>query len=251
MHLKDELEKLVAQTNDQQAQQLFQDLANQKFKGVPPFAKGSDLLAYLLSHDELTYESYQQLEQQYSTENENLKYFLLGPRSFGEELIDPRLIAKDSRFESAHDSADPEANGSFDAFIKTDAVKIKVEIKATRAAFSKQGKQDLSTIVTRAMYLGDETSGRKFDWNFQQIKPAMADVFILVGTFVDGFKYWVFNSQEIANHDLGFSKGQHRGNVGEGQLHFNLKNIHALEPFLVSENQLVSAAIAKYQQLSK
>ena len=50
------------------------------------------------------------------------------------------------------------------------------------------------------------------------IKPTCADVFVWVAVWRDVIKYWVLSSAEVERNKY-YSKGQHGGNVGEGQLH--------------------------------
>jgi len=99
------------------------------------------------------------------------------------------------------------------------------------------------------MYLGDELNSSKegYDWNYQQIKPAMTDIFVLIATFIDGNRYWVMSSQEILDNPE-FSDKQHRGNSGEGQLHFKKKNINNFDPYIVKEENLVDYIIDKYDK---
>ncbi len=71
-----------------------------------------------------------------------------------------------------------------------------------------------------------------FDINFQQIKPRFCDVFVWLAAWRDVIKYWVIPSFQVANHPH-YSTGQHRGNVGEGQLHLNRENIGEFDGYLV------------------
>ena len=68
-------------------------------------------------------------------------------------------------------------------------------------------------------------STKRFDMNFQQVKPACCDVFVWVGVWRDVIRHWVLASREMASNRY-YSTGQHRGNIGEGQLHLRHDNIH-------------------------
>lgn len=249
MRLENELQKFIARSKYSVT---LVDLlnGNTDYVPVPPLNEAVEVILRLVNEGVMSFDEYESLRAQYQVENSNLTYFMLGPRSFGEGTIEPTIIAEDSRFKSAHnDSDDEEANGSFDAYVIDDSHKIKVEFKATRATFKKNGKDDLSSTVDRAMYVGDEFDPTQpgFDWNFQQVKPAMADIFVIIAAFVDGNKYWVFTSDEIENAP-GFSGKQHRGNEGEGQIHFKKTNIESFNDYIVERDNLVDAIITKYDK---
>jgi len=82
--------------------------------------------------------------------------------------------------------------------------------------------------------------------NFQQIKPAHCDVFVWIAVWRDVIKYWVLSSDEVKQNKY-YSKGQHRGNVGEGQLHLKDDNIHEFERFEVKPNMLGESIVEAYQ----
>ena len=78
--------------------------------------------------------------------------------------------------------------------------------------------------------------------NFQQIKPGCCDVFVWVAVWRDTIKYWVQSSHEVENNPH-YSKSQHRGNVGEGQLHLRQDNIRDFDKFQVKSDGLRQAII--------
>jgi len=87
--------------------------------------------------------------------------------------------------------------------------------------------------------------------NFQQIKPGCCDVFVWVAVWRDTIKYWVQSSHEVENNSH-YLKGQHRGNVGEGQLHLRADNICDFDKFQVSSNDLRQAIVdAHARELSQ
>jgi hypothetical protein len=53
----------------------------------------------------------------------------------------------------------------------------------------------------------------------------------------DIIKYWVIPSYDVENSPF-YSKGQHRGNVGEGQLHLNRENIAKFDKYLCKSTAL-------------
>jgi len=86
--------------------------------------------------------------------------------------------------------------------------------------------------------------------NFQQIKTKCADVFLWIGIWRDKIRYWILNSKEVQGNRY-FSKGQHRGNVGEGQLHLNQDNIHSFQKYEVWSTNLKKATIKAFKRLQK
>ena len=73
--------------------------------------------------------------------------------------------------------------------------------------------------------------------NFQQIKPRYCEVFVWFGVWRDVIKCWVIPSFEVENNHY-YSKGQHRGNVGEGQLHFKRDNLREFDKYLVEPSKI-------------
>jgi hypothetical protein len=75
--------------------------------------------------------------------------------------------------------------------------------------------------------------------NFQQVKPACADVFVWVGVWRDKIRYWVLSSDEVAGNKY-YSTGQHRGNEGEGQIHLKDSNLKEFSIYESSARNLIS-----------
>jgi hypothetical protein len=88
-------------------------------------------------------------------------------------------------------------------------------------------------------------SGRPFWMNFQQVKCGCCDVLVFISVWRDVIKYWVFSSDEVGYHPR-YSKGQHRGNVGEGQLHITHENIHEFDRYAVPSNKVLEAIRSAY-----
>ena len=80
--------------------------------------------------------------------------------------------------------------------------------------------------------------------NFQQIKPNCCDVFVWIGVWRDVIKYWVLSSDEVKNNEH-YSQGQHRGNVGEGQLWITERNIEKFKSYECSVRDLLDKIIEK------
>ena len=86
--------------------------------------------------------------------------------------------------------------------------------------------------------------------NFQQIKPRCADVFLWIGVWRDKIRYWVLSRSDIESNRY-FSKGQHRGNVGEGQLHLNRENITEFGKYEIKSTDIKRAIIEAYKRQHK
>ncbi|GAA7297100.1 hypothetical protein HpM040_04600 [Helicobacter pylori] len=95
---------------------------------------------------------------------------------------------------------------------------ITIEVKASKVANNDSSKTPLFMRVL------PYNTNKNFEMNFQQLKPQCAEIFIFLAVFLDEIILWVLNSKEVLSHE-DYSRGQHRGNKGEGQLHiYRLKN---------------------------
>ncbi|MGH9658717.1 MAG: hypothetical protein ACRD96_09245, partial [Bryobacteraceae bacterium] len=106
-------------------------------------------------------------------------------------------------------------------------------VKASRAVDA-----DLDAPLYVKALASDST--KPYWMNFQQIKPGCCDVFIWVAVWRDVIRYWVLSSRELEENPH-YSQGQHRGNVGEGQLHVRDDNISDFSGFEVRPNRLAEA----------
>ena len=120
-----------------------------------------------------------------------------------------------------------------------DAV-IKIEVKASRAVHEKSKKP----LYVKAL---SYESPHPFLMNFQQIKPACADVFVWIAVWKDVIKYWVISSTEVENNKY-YSKVQHRGNIGEGQLHIRDGNIEEFIQYECNPKELRQAVIDAFKR---
>ena len=80
--------------------------------------------------------------------------------------------------------------------------------------------------------------------NFQQIKPACCDVFVWIAVWRDKIRYWVLSSDDVANNKY-YSTGQHRGNVGEGQLWLKETNIKEFDEYEVGVRDILDKIVEK------
>ena len=121
---------------------------------------------------------------------------------------------------------------------------IRVEVKASRAVDFEKPDEPL---YIKAL---SSDSSRPFDMNFQQMKTRCADVFLWTAVWRDKIRYWVLASDEVKNNKY-FSKGQHRGNIGEGQLHLNQDNIYDFDRYQVKSTDIKQAVINAYKRLKR
>ena len=122
------------------------------------------------------------------------------------------------------------------------APNIRIEVKASRAVDAK------SSLPLYQKALASD-SNKSFVMNFQQVKPKYCDVFVWIAVWRDTMKIWVIPSAEVENSSF-YSKGQHRGNVGEGQLHIKHNNIKAFDKYF-TEPSKVEEAIKKAAKTEK
>lgn len=207
---------------------------------VYPFNEYEYIISHLLAADKLTLDEYLELRDGYINRNLFLYLFeISAPRGFGEvwahahlkELV-PTLLAPSRKL-------DPEYRGQYDFFMQP---KIRIEVKASRAV---QFGTD-EPLYVKAL---PSDSTKRFDMNFQQIKPACCDVFVWMAAWRDVIKYWVMSSKEVENNRI-YSVGQHRGNVGEGQLHLTEQNIRSFDQFSVKPTALEQAILDAYARQS-
>ncbi len=132
---------------------------------------------------------------------------------------------------------DPSYSGEYDFWLDR---KIKIEVKASRAVdFEIEAPLYVKALAS--------DSQRPFDMNFQQIKPGCCDVFVWVGVWRDKIRYWVLASKEVATNHY-YSAGQHRGNVGEGQLHLKYNNVDEFSAWEIQGRQLLDALRDAYRR---
>jgi hypothetical protein len=117
---------------------------------------------------------------------------------------------------------------------------IKIEVKASRAVdFDSQ-----EPLYVKALEWG---SKKHFDMNFQQVKPKCCDVFVWIGVWRDTIKYWILASKEVESNKF-YSKGQHRGNTGEGQIHLKHDNMQGFVKYEALPKELLEKIVEAYNR---
>ena len=233
-HLQNELQRLlVLLPNEQEVRDRLQNLVS-----VYPFNEYEYIISTLLAMDALSLDDYQQLRDEYIARNLYLYIFeISSPRGFGEAWAQGHLKELVPELKKPSKKIDPHYAGQYD-FLLDD--KIRIEVKASRAV-------DASTDAPLYVKPLASDSSRPFWMNFQQIKPGCCDVFIWVAVWRDVIRYWVLTSHDLQTNKH-YSSGQHRGNVGEGQLHVRDDNITDFSKYEVKPNQLGEAIRAAWQR---
>jgi len=225
--LQKELDGLLAKLPD--ADQIRSRL--ETLVSIYPFNEFEFLISHLLAKDVLSLDQYLEMRDDYIARNMYLYIFeISAPRTFGEAWAQGHLKELVPELVKSTKKLDPNYSGQYDFLLDG---KIRVEVKASRA---------VDAGVDGPLYVKalSSDSTKPFWMNFQQIKPACADVIVWIAVWRDVIRYWVFTSQEVESHP-DYSKGQHRGNVGEGQLHVTHENINKFDSFQIPSNKLAEA----------
>ena len=197
---------------------------------VYPFNRFEYVISHLIAERVLSLQQYLDLRAEYHKRNKYLYIFeITAPRTFGETWAQHHLMELVPELEPPSTKADPNYSGQYDLFY----MGIRIEVKASRAVKRKSG----DSLILKALS-SDSKSG--FDMNFQQIKPQCCDVFVWIAVWRDVIRYWVLSSDDVKNNKY-YSVGQHRGNVGEGQLWIKDTNIEEFAEYEVSPRSILDA----------
>jgi hypothetical protein len=238
-YLKEKLHSLIDQLSADKQEIIKTRLSD--LVSVYPFNEYEYIISSLMGFGKLTLEDYYEIRDEYISRNMYLYIFEIGsPRGFGElwaqghlkELV-PDLLKPTKKLEENY-------KGDYDFILPYNNETIKIEVKASRAVDAKSSEP----LYVKALSYDSNTP---FWMNFQQIKPAHCDVFVWTAVWRDTIKYWVLSSNEVKDNRY-YSKGQHRGNVGEGQLHLRDENIKDFEIYEVRSNELKEAIIEAYKR---
>lgn len=231
-HLQQELDRLLNQLPD--AARIRETL--ETLVSVYPFNEYEYIISHLLAKDVLTLDQYVELRDSYIARNMYLYIFeISGPRTFGEAWAQGHLKELVPELTKSTKKLDPDYSGQYDFLLDG---RIKIEVKASRG---------VDADLDRPLYVKAlaSDSGQPFWMNFQQVKCGCCDVFVWIAVWRDVIQYWVLSSDEVANNPH-YSKGQHRGNVGEGQLHITHENIRDFDNYAIASNKLAEAIRAAY-----
>ena len=231
--LEKELDSLLAQLpNEEEIRERLDTLVS-----IYPFNEYEYLISALLAMDVLTLDGYLELRDEYVARNLYLYIFEIGaPRTFGESWAQGHLKELAPDLKKPSKKADPDYAGQYDFYLDG----IRIEVKASRAVDANSD----APIYVKAL---SSDSEKEFRMNFQQIKPDCCDVFVWIAVWRDIIRYWVLSSNEVETNEH-YSKGQHLGNVGEGQLHLRRGNIKEFEGYRAQPNELEEAIRAAYNR---
>jgi len=233
-HLQQELDRLLGTLSD--AGQIRSRL--ESLVSVYPFNEYEFIISHLLARDVLSLEQYLELRDNYIARNMYLYIFeISAPRTFGEAWAQGHLKELVPELVKSTKQLDPNYSGQYDLLLDG---KIRIEVKASRAVDA--GIE--APLYVKAL---SSDSTKPFWMNFQQIKPACCDVIVWIAVWRDVIRYGVWSSNEIETNPY-YSTGQHRGNVGEGQLHVTHENIRAFESHVVQSNKLAKAIREAYKR---
>lgn len=199
---------------------------------VYPFNKFEYVISHLIAEKVITIEEYLNIRSSYLNRNKYLYVFeMTAPRSFGEQWAQRHLNEVVPELQRPTKDFDADYNGQYDFWYQG----IRIEVKASRAVRKQSGK----TLMEKALSRQDTAS---FDMNFQQLKPSCCDVFVWIGVWKDEIVYWVLSSEEVRNNEH-YSKGQHRGNKGEGQLWIKKSNIEDFEKYRTDVRNILTGIV--------
>lgn len=241
--LKKDLDKLIEQLEN--ADDFRLSLEN--LVSAYPFSEYEYIISHLLVANRLTLEEYYDLRNSYIDRNLYLYIFeISAPRGLGDKWAFGHLKELVPDFQRPNKKLDQKYSGEYDFWLdwmdKNNKLHgIRIEIKTSRAVDF--GKPD-EPLYIKAL---SSDSDKPFDMNFQQIKIKCTDIFLWIAIWRDKIKYWVLNSNEVEKNKY-FSVGQHRGNIGEGQLHINRENISDFDRYGVKSIEIKNAVIEAYKR---
>lgn len=232
-HLKSELDRLLSELpNEEEFRRRLDNLVS-----IYPFNEYEYVISNLLAAEVLTLDRYVELRDEYIERNLYLYIFeISAPRAFGESWAQGHVKELVPDAGKPSKKIDRDYSGQYDLHLEG----IRIEVKASRVV-----DKDLEApLYVKAL---SSDSEKPFWMNFQQIKPGCCDVFIWIAVWRDVIRYWVLSSSEVESNRY-YSRGQHRGNVGEGQLHVRHDNIMEFERYRVKPNELERAIRLAYDR---
>lgn len=237
--LKAKLDALINELSQDKKEMLLDRLSN--LVNVYPFNEYEYIISTLMGFGKISLDDYYEIRDEYIARNMYLYIFeISSPRGFGEQWAQGHLKELVPELIKPTKKVDAEYKGDYDLILQDGDNVIRIEVKASRAV---RGDSSEALYVKALSY----ESHHPFWMNFQQIKPAHCDVFVWVAVWRDVIKYWVLSSNDVKNNKY-YSKGQHRGNVGEGQLHLKDDNIQEFDEFETKPSELKSAIQKAYQR---
>lgn len=230
--LKDALDRLLETLADGEAiRSRVESLVS-----VYPFNDYEFIISHLLARDVMSLDQYLGLRDNYRVRNEYLHLFEMSASTFGVSWAEDHLKEHAPVLLKSTKELDPNYSGQYDFLLDG---KIRIEVKASRAVDSSLE----APLYVKAL---SSDSGKPFRMNFQQIKPDCFDVLVWIAVWRDVIRYWVLSTHEVKSN-MHYSKGQHRGNKGEGQLHMNPENINKFSAYEITASKLAEALRRAYK----
>lgn len=206
----------------------FSTTALDDLYSVYPFNKFEFVISHLIASGVISLNEYLDIRNAYLERNKYLYLFeITAPRTFGESWAQRHLNEIVPELQKPTTTCDKSYSGQYDFWYEG----IRIEVKASRAVQRKSG----DSLIMKAL---SSDSKEGFDMNFQQIKPACCDVFVWIAVWRDKIRYFVLSSDEVASNKY-YSQGQHRGNVGEGQLWLKESNIAEFKGYEVTVRDIL------------
>jgi hypothetical protein len=234
--LKKHLLTLVNELDNLKSSQILKRLDD--LVSVYPFNEYEFLISSLMGYGKITLSDYQNLRDEYISRNLFMYVFeISAPRGFGEAWAQGHLKELCPELVKPSNKLDPNYSGQYDFFLDN---LIKVEVKASRAV-------DFDSDEPLYVKALSSDSEKRFDMNFQQVKPACCDVFVWVGVWRDVIRYWVLSSDEVSSNKY-YSTGQHRGNAGEGQIHLKDSNVAEFASYESKPRDLLDSIRMAFQR---
>lgn len=227
-HLWNELDQLLSDLpNEDEFRRMLADLVS-----VYPFNQYEYVISKLLAAEILTLDRYIELRDEYIERNLYLYIFeITAPRKFGESWAQGHVKELVPKVRKPSRKVDREYTGQYDLYLEG----IRIEVKASRAVDANSE----APLYDKALASDSE---KPFLMNFQQVKPDCCDVFVWIAVWRDVIRYWVLSSSEVESNRY-YSSRQHRGNVGEGQLHVTHDNIKEFECYKVKPNKVKKQSV--------
>ncbi len=189
------------------------------------------VISALKSDAVLSSQQYEMLKKNYMVFNKYLMYYGIGSRIFGEIWAIQQLKGLDSRFKEPDKASDPSYCGEYDLLFEG----VKIEARACRAVnLGEEGDRF-------AMAMHYDTR-KFFAMHFRQLRIESCDILVLIGVWMDQLVYWAFPYNEIKDNEY-FVK--YKGEIEDGLLVINDKNIAGFDKFRVEESGLAEVILSK------
>lgn len=238
-YLKKKLNNLIEELSNDKKKTIKNRLS--ELVSVYPFNEYEYIISSLMGFGKITLDDYYEIRDEYISRNMYLYVFeISAPRGFGEQWAQGHIKGLAPDLQKPNKKIEASYSGDYDFILLNNEDKIRIEVKASRAVDADSDEP----LYVKALSYGTKN---RFWMNFQQIKPAHCDVFVWMAVWRDTIKYWVLSSNEVLNNRY-YSKGQHRGNNGEGQLHLKEDNINFFKQYEVRSDKIKEAIISAYKR---